>query len=877
VRVHRLTLKNYRGIDEREVDFADSGITVVEGPNEAGKSSMVEALDLLLNEKADSRKARVRAVQPAGRDVGSEVCAEISCGAWRFEYFKRFNRKPETSLTITAPVREQHTGRTAHERVEAMLGDNLDRALFAALQLLQSGDPELGGLADSSALARALDRAAGPAGAESGEGTGADETGADDDASENSELIAAVEDEYRRYFTAGQGRPTGEYAQARKAEKAARAEVEQRETALAAVDEVTRLLPQVQARMTELTRDDEAAAVAVADLDRQVAKGEALEEKVAAARARLGQLDAELEMARSRCAARDEAGRQLAELAAAVGREEAAEAQWRERAEQSAAQASALETELVTAREALTALQSRVDAAETAASVRADRARLDELDRALERLERLEADAAGLQSAVDANPVRPEHVSEAAALTAELARATARLDAAGTSAAVTALGSQPVLVDGEAVAGETVFTVGGEQTVEVPGVVRVVLRGGADARSLSADLEALTTRSADLCAACGVTDPGEIAARAAERDAAVRELAAVRAEQQTILGGAQAAALRAEREALAARLPDQRDPEPGEDLTELRGEERRLAELTRQAESTAVRKRAEAGQAQARAGAAAEALESARAALAARTQALTAERAQLSDEALRGAAELAAGRHADAGQTLTARERDLATCDLPGLRTAYDEAQQHAQRIRDQLAALRDERTGLLTRLEVCRDDGRLDELGEARAAHEAAREALSRIEERATAAQMLREVLLRKRTDSRSRYVAPFTRRLEELAAPVFGDSVRFEVGDDFAIARRTLDGVTVDVDALSGGAREQLGLIARLACAMLVDENDGVPVILDDALGYSDPERLASMATVLGAAADDAQIIVLTCDPQRYAAVPGATMIAV
>ena len=94
MRLHRLRVKDFRGVAEREVVFADSGVTVIEGENEAGKSSMVEALDLLLTTRANSSKAQVRAVQPAGRDVGSEVFAEISCGDYRFEYFKRFNKTP---------------------------------------------------------------------------------------------------------------------------------------------------------------------------------------------------------------------------------------------------------------------------------------------------------------------------------------------------------------------------------------------------------------------------------------------------------------------------------------------------------------------------------------------------------------------------------------------------------------------------------------------------------------------------------------------------------------------------------------------------------------------------------------------------------------
>ena len=46
--LHRLRLTNFRGVADREIAFPDHGVVVVCGPNEVGKTSMLEALDLLL-------------------------------------------------------------------------------------------------------------------------------------------------------------------------------------------------------------------------------------------------------------------------------------------------------------------------------------------------------------------------------------------------------------------------------------------------------------------------------------------------------------------------------------------------------------------------------------------------------------------------------------------------------------------------------------------------------------------------------------------------------------------------------------------------------------------------------------------------------------
>ena len=45
-----------------------------------------------------------------------------------------------------------------------------------------------------------------------------------------------------------------------------------------------------------------------------------------------------------------------------------------------------------------------------------------------------------------------------------------------------------------------------------------------------------------------------------------------------------------------------------------------------------------------------------------------------------------------------------------------------------------------------------------------------------------------------------------------------------------------------------------------------------IDDALGFSDPERLARMGAVFDQVGADGQVIILTCSPERYAAVANA-----
>ena len=128
--------------------------------------------------------------------------------------------------------------------------------------------------------------------------------------------------------------------------------------------------------------------------------------------------------------------------------------------------------------------------------------------------------------------------------------------------------------------------------------------------------------------------------------------------------------------------------------------------------------------------------------------------------------------------------------------------------LRTKLSLLGDE--GLATQLDTA-----TSELAHLTAEHE-------RLEARAAAAKLLFETFARRRTELH-RYVAPFREGIESLGRLVFGSTLEVELADDLRIARRTLHGVTLDFADLSTGAKEQLGMISRLACASIVAA-DGV-----------------------------------------------------
>ncbi len=105
----------------------------------------------------------------------------------------------------------------------------------------------------------------------------------------------------------------------------------------------------------------------------------------------------------------------------------------------------------------------------------------------------------------------------------------------------------------------------------------------------------------------------------------------------------------------------------------------------------------------------------------------------------------------------------------------------------------------------------------------------------------------------------------------------MQFHLSDDLVVEKRTLDGVTVGMQDLSGGAREQMAILTRFAISELLSASgeQGAPVVVDDALGSTDASRIQLMATLFADVGEKSQVIVFTCEPARYDRVPDSTFL--
>ena len=227
MRLHRLRLRNYRGVADCDVRFSERGVTIVEGPNEVGKSSLAEALELAIEVPDSSQKAQIKSIKPVDRDEGPEVEITLSSGQYDLVYQKRWLRNPTTTLKVSSPLSERHTGREAHDRVQQILKETLDEQLWGALRIDQGTELTMP-VFDLPPMGRALDRAA----------------GGDLTTSREDTLWDRISEEYGKYWT-----PTG---QPRVAVKSSEGRVEEAQND---VDESDRKLEEIERdtdRMTQL-------------------------------------------------------------------------------------------------------------------------------------------------------------------------------------------------------------------------------------------------------------------------------------------------------------------------------------------------------------------------------------------------------------------------------------------------------------------------------------------------------------------------------------------------------------------------------------------------------------------------------------------------
>lgn len=152
-----------------------------------------------------------------------------------------------------------------------------------------------------------------------------------------------------------------------------------------------------------------------------------------------------------------------------------------------------------------------------------------------------------------------------------------------------------------------------------------------------------------------------------------------------------------------------------------------------------------------------------------------------------------------------------------------------------------------------------------------------------ADAIRLLATLFGEKKREVESRFVAPLTGRVRHYLERLYGDgttvNVEYEGGrfSRLTLSRRGVGDATFEFSQLSAGAKEQVAAAFRLAMAeLLAEDYDGsLPVVFDDAFVNSDTDRQRALQRLLDLAASRGlQIIVLACRPESYASLGAAVV---
>ncbi|SEA59900.1 AAA family ATPase [Rubrimonas cliftonensis] len=869
MRLRALRLHNVRRFEGRGValEGVADGVNVLAAPNEAGKSTCFDALQALFLERCTGTGKALKSLQPwSGESVTVEADVETAGGLFRVR--KQFLSRKRALVSDLAGGGIVAQGDDAEAWIAEMLGGP---GAPAGLLWVRQGAVELGGRGEPAPAHEARRDALAAVAGEVEALTGGRRM--DRARRRCAEALGALLTDGRRPKKGGPlSDALAEAARLAEREAELAAQVESLRADLARRREARRRLAEIsepqaaQARTAALTEARAALRTAQDHAARAAAAGQAAQlaalTAAQTARALADWREALAEAAR-RADALDGAFRAMGEAdaaAEAAGRDEAAASQ-----------------ALATAEAAARAAADALAAARAATAARAAADALAAREETLARAETARAEAAAA-SAEAAALAPPEGVVARVAKADDALRAlrTAAEGAAPRVVVEPVPGAEDAFtVSGRAVAPGRALSVATPLRIEIAGRGVVTVSPGAGPPDGGAKLAGAEAALARALAEAGAPDRAALESRAAAaRDCAAR--ADVATATLSALAPRGLDALRAELAALrragagAAEADEQAPPDPDAAERAARAAEATLA-AARQRQSDARGRLAGTASAQA---VAASRLEDARRAAEAADRRLGPSEARTPRETAL-AAESAAAVEADAEARATLERLRAAAPDLAAAEAAERRAVSAAANADAEIARLG---------VEIARLDGAVETvagaapeaaLAETQGRRAAAEARAAALQAEADALSRLARALDDARAGASAHYFEPVLAELRPLLAMLM-DSAEIAF-DEAALlpSEMTRAGRAEPVESLSGGTREQLAVLTRLAFARLIAKGGGAaPVILDDALAFSDDDRIERMFDALHRQAGDLQIVVLTCRQRAFERLGGTVL---
>lgn len=934
MRIHGIKLDNVRAIRHLELgDLSDTGVVIIHGDNEAGKSTIMDAIHACLNIPHNSSKQEVRALIPANSDQWPEIWLDLEIGPHRMELYKQFSTSTSSKkceLKFPGSRKATLRNRAADDELAVIISEHLDSDLLNALFVRQG---KLDHTLEAAGIA-SVETALNTAGSQAGDSTVAG--GTIEHMHEESTLLSAVNAEFTRYFTEKTARPAKELKAAE--EKLAEAEAHYKERK----DQVDKLSDHVS-EYEELRQREQDAAADIDGAEREVAEtaqrkhsAESVQKRyddaVLAVRQTEKQKNSESGLLDERNALLEDLQRDKAHRDELV--EQLREAELREQQENAAI--ARFQEEKAAAEDHYRKQRELHKAARHAVQNRHNVERINELQELTETVAAIDAEIAAAREKIAALPAYIDHAEwnalrqahDDVAVEEKLAEAqAARLELQaespqtitvenGESSRTLVLGTPDDDNQSIALADGMRMRIG-----DITAVYRSARKETTAVDSALSAVEQAREHYQELLERCGCSDFAqvkEVYMRCSELD---EEIAALRHRRDGVVGERDMDSLQQELarlvEACRENVADEqsvaddgggisqdKSAESTElvDLTELT-ELPEFTELTREeiaekvaaaddAEEAARRKVTEiagalavydARPAQREALQLRERYNSAIDNVAATEKKVESRADSATMDKLRENAALA---NLQWQQAIEARDKALTEVEEVDVDAAvrhWEGAKAHLVHLQKTVENAQHRKLELSSHIEAA--TGAAERLHKAESELEHRRTEHALVSRRANAAARLRESLLKHRDAARMRYMEPFARQLERFAKVIFDGAVSFELDENLAISQRMIDDTSLSTEQLSGGAQEQLALLVRFAVAALTArEEQGsdsgapgssaipVPVMVDDALGSTDAHRLKLMAALFSEIARQTQVFVLTCMPERYSRIVDA-----
>lgn len=874
MRFHDIELHNVRAIDSLSITgLAERGVVVISGENESGKTTIAKAIHVALTTKWKSRSSEALSLNSHSSQEKPQVKLRLELDGYEFTLDKIFGSTKDTGtiVTVHSPTAEVLKDDQAEEWLAARM-HNADTKNLWQVFVAEQGQAQktlsLGGYAQ---VTSALQSASGQR-AETAEEVG---------------LFEAVEAEYGNYFQKnGKERKQltdvdKELAEAQRVRDEAAKKVREFEALNEEAARNEESQHTQRASLPEAKNEVEHWAQALEELEKfRVAVSQAQEVSAAAKQkldlAKQAQQEREtfIQQAQDAKDQHSVAEKKVAELKEAFDKEVAALKKAQE-------DRDAVVTAYREVRKA-----EELAAAEVALGEK--RGLVEALSNRVEKLDALRAQLAEQKEVIARNSVTEEVMEKLLTCEREVATATAVLEASSPSVQLSASSAQEVTVDGEKVGlapeAETVQRAVTKPLAIEVGDVTVAIQPGDGSDSQQRKLEKAEISLKEQLEAAGADSVAEAQKAYARRREAEKAKFQVETSITAVSDGV-------EYHQLTAELDDAKEEARvhGERYRELAGEEapteidlvsaksrleeaavgRRDAESERDSADMRLSK-LEKRPAHANYTKASSELEGAWSVLKVREDSLTATREKASDAEIFAAVENRGKDYEAAEEQLAAAQKELAQRDADDVEASLAGAKQRRDAVENRLAELEKRRQEIRVHLDYF--DSANEKLAAAEGVVERTQRDRNSMRRRAAAAKTLMEVMTQARAASRNALADPLLRKLEEYGGGVFGAGTQFTMNEDLRIESRSNADGKFDVDELSGGAQEQLDILLRLAVAGVMEGGQGAPVIIDDALGYSDEHRLRRMNNALAKAGRDMQVLVLTCDEARFDRVTGA-----